>query len=136
MKKITAILSMLLMSSTVFASTRVHCIRGGGTSVNLPPNAYFLNMQTNSNTGIEIQISERKMDASKGDLVLNSYLEFAGRHQQALRSTYISPDGRITMTLNERQDGKILSAYISGTGEGLDKRRTFAFEGRSCGQGE
>jgi hypothetical protein len=136
MKKMSAILGLVLMSSTVFASTKVHCIRGGGVNVNLPSNAYFLNMQTNSNTGMEIRISERAIDATKGNLVLKAYLEFESRNQQTLRNTYVSPDRRITMTINERQDGKILSAYISGTGEGLDRRRTFAFEGRSCSQGE
>ncbi len=136
MKKIIAILSLVSMSSTVIASTGTHCVRGGGVNINLPSNSYHLYMQNNQSDGIDIKIFERTIDASRGDLVLKAYVEFVKKDQRTLRSTYSSRDGRIALTVNERQDGKVLSAYISGTGEGLDQRRTFAFEGRSCGQVE
>ncbi len=44
MNKIITIISMVLISSTVFAAQGSHCVRGGGISVNLPSNAYHLYM--------------------------------------------------------------------------------------------
>lgn len=134
MKKLIAILSLVSISSTVIASTGTHCVRGGGVNINLPSNSYHLYMQNNQSDGIDIKIFERTIDASRGDLVLEAHVEFVKKDQRKLRSTYSSRDGRIDMTVNERQDGRVISAYISGTGEGIDQRRTFAFEGRSCGQ--
>jgi hypothetical protein len=124
------------MSSTAIASTGTHCVRGGGVNINLPSNSYHLYMQNNQSDGVNIKIFERTIDASRGDLVLKAYVEFVKKDKRTLQSTYSSRDGRIALTLNERQDGKVLSAYISGTGEGLDQRKIFAFEGRSCGQAE
>ncbi len=83
---------------------------------------------------IYLEIFERNIDTSIGDSIASITVELLTFDQNRLRKVYVSRDNRISLTTNEREDGKVLSAYISGTGLGIDRRKTFAFSARSCGQ--
>ena len=105
MKKMITILGLMLATSTVFAAQGARCIRGGGVSINLPSNAYYLNLENTSKNEIELAIFERNSDASKGDLILRTTVALQKFNQNLQRRTYTSQDGRIFLTTNERQDG-------------------------------
>ncbi|MDD4976915.1 MAG: hypothetical protein PHY93_21360 [Bacteriovorax sp.] len=131
MKKLICVLSLFVYSFGAFANS--HCILGGGTSINLPSNAYFQRIVEKGQNEIEVSILERKSNGHVGALLLNETFFFEKKDLKTLRSLYKSSDRKIILSINENPDNDILSTWMVGTGKGIDKDAQFAFEGRSCG---
>ena len=109
--------------STVFTALETHCIRGGGLNINLPSAAFYLHLENTVHKEIELSIFERNVDAAKGGFIFSATVVQHKYDQLLRRRFYTSSDRRIFLTINEREDGNVLSAMISETAESLDRRK-------------